>query len=466
MPDVFATRAELMNRSRLSEDAVRLRILNYNKDGALERALRLQWREAQDVLQNAARMFWNEFMPRIENEAKAAFNRRVESVVEPMLVLLEHKHTMPVDEHWVNELTKVARDLYAVGLQMPVYMVGMNRHMDLVTDGLRDKFHDQPQLRDQLCDAHRRTKLFELEILLAQVAWIDSDISVANRTEEGANFHAAVRSVIEQSAERSAQLRSRTVSAATAAQVMLEQATHVAAAAEQSATSMSEAAGITARLTNAIVDARMEFEQAVSAAAAAVAEAQDAVVISGDLADHAQAIVSIVTLIRGIAAQTNLLALNATIEAARAGDAGRGFSVVAQEVKSLARQTADANNEIASKIAAIQIASTATVRANASIQGGISEVSNAAGHIAAALVGQEQAVAQINASIDQTAQSANSMSTTITHIRQEADRMASEMDGLAAGSRLVEQGFKQLEDATLKFVSEVVITRPVSIRTV
>ncbi|WP_269171435.1 MULTISPECIES: GAF domain-containing protein [unclassified Modestobacter] len=62
----------------------------------------------------------------------------------------------------------------------------------------------------------------------------------------------------------------------------------------------------------------------------------------------------VVKVITGIAEQTNLLALNATIEAARAGEAGKGFAVVAGEVKELARETAQATEDVSSRVAAIQ----------------------------------------------------------------------------------------------------------------
>ena len=104
------------------------------------------------------------------------------------------------------------------------------------------------------------------------------------------------------------------------------------------------------------IDKKFDRSIAISETAVAGARRTDAAVVA--LVTEADKVGEVVQLIKHVAAQTNLLALNATIEAARAGAAGKGFSVVANEVKGLAAQTAKATEEISARVSQIQ----ATVR--------------------------------------------------------------------------------------------------------
>ena len=102
------------------------------------------------------------------------------------------------------------------------------------------------------------------------------------------------------------------------------------------------------------------------------------------LSQSASRIGDVIKLITAVAEQTNLLALNATIEAARAGEAGRGFAVVASEVKMLAAQTAKATDEIAVQIAGMQAATNESVQAIREIGTTINSISEISATISAA----------------------------------------------------------------------------------
>jgi len=131
-----------------------------------------------------------------------------------------------------------------------------------------------------------------------------------------------------------------------------------------------------------------------------VAEVSETSETMRDLAGAAQKIGNIVDIIKAIASQTNLLALNATIEAARAGESGRGFAIVASEVKLLATQTAKATEEINSQIEAIQSSTQHAAAAIERVGQTINAISGIARNVTVAINQQSTATAGIAHSVD------------------------------------------------------------------
>jgi methyl-accepting chemotaxis protein len=166
---------------------------------------------------------------------------------------------------------------------------------------------------------------------------------------------------------------------------------------------MNQAAG---ELSGQVIQATAEIADQVRHGSGvgrdAVARANAARTTIDALTKAANQIGDIVGVINQISAQTNLLALNATIEAARAGEAGRGFSVVASEVKSLAMQTGKSTGQIGAKVAEIQSTTREVVASLTSVVEAIDQLSGVTASVSAAIEQQRSATENFTASARET----------------------------------------------------------------
>ena len=219
----------------------------------------------------------------------------------------------------------------------------------------------------------------------------------------------------------SGEMRELSLQLTCASDATARRAASMAAAAQMASTHASATATSIQELATTASAVNRDVASSIQMANRAVERASQTAATIERLSEAAGKIGVVVTTIQHIAARTNLLALNAMIEASRAGQAGRGFSVVAEEVKQLALQAAEATKTIARQISAIQTCSDEAVDALKGIDVTIGRMNGVATEIAVAMRQQAIATEEISRNSTGAAGNALEVSGTALEVQRDAD---------------------------------------------
>lgn len=450
-PDVIAQRASQPAPSTI---VMVDRLHDFDRDRSLAQMASLFAPHLSGRERELATIFWSHYAASGDLAGRWD-DSTIKRLTQHSAAYIAEKNRNPLDQSWVDMAQQLIRSAHDAGIPTRNVLAAMaethRSERAMVASALVD---DVPAMLQAL-DGLGRLAMIEIEIMTATVANIEQERHARERTLGAAAFREHIATAVHDMSDRAAQINKRAAAASDSVRHALNTTSEVAAAAEQSAMAMRQAAETTGGLIRAIDEVGGEVSATAQVAHQAAQQATNSAELSADLSNHAEAIASIIELIRAIAGQTNLLALNAAIEAARAGDSGRGFAIVAQEVKSLAGQTASATDEIASKIAAIQAATRNTVTANAATFDAIEAIQASAKRLIETVNGQSAAVTTIAAAVDETALTAGSMSELLTQIRSETEYVVSEIDGVTSEFEAVDQRLASLNEAAQAFMESV-----------
>lgn len=269
------------------------------------------------------------------------------------------------------------------------------------------------------------------------------------------DFDSQVGGIVDAVNKAAGEMQAMATQLASAVEETTSQSNSVASASEQTNANTQTVASATEELTASIREISRSVSDTAQTAKACAASAR----VSQEKLDLLQNAIgeidSVIQAINEVAEQTNLLALNATIEAARAGEAGKGFAVVASEVKSLANQTHKMTDEIASKVTMIKDSAGSTITTINEILDQIETVDSKTANVAAAVEEQSSSTSEISRNIQEAARGSSEISKNVRGIQEAANDSAESTSTLKKASDGLASRAEELKRAVANFLNEV-----------
>ncbi len=309
---------------------------------------------------------------------------------------------------------------------------------DLTTEPLNIKTRDEMGELARAADKMNES----LQNLLREVDHASKDVASA-ATEIASSSEEMAQGMSEQTSQM-AQISQAVQEMSKSVVLVAEKASQ----ASQTATRSGDLAGEGGQVVTETVEGMQSIREAVMASAGSVEE----------LGKRGQQIGQIIDVINDIADQTNLLALNAAIEAARAGEHGRGFAVVADEVRKLADRTTKATEEVGDSISAIQSETVDAVKrmeiGTQQVEQGVEKASHAGeslGQIVDAATEVAEMIREISGAADEQSAAAEQVSQNIVSISAVAEQSSQGAEQAAQASQELSTKAEQLQQLVSSF---------------
>jgi methyl-accepting chemotaxis protein len=308
------------------------------------------------------------------------------------------------------------------------------------------------QRRDEIGDNARAAQTFkeklvrieQLENAEKETAQRMADQRRSALHELAGKFEATVASVVRSVSASSTELEAAAEALGATAGTTRDLTGRVLAASTEASTNVQSVSAATEQLVGSIDEISRQVEESTRISRDAVLQAEKTDGRIADLTRAAGRIGDVVKLITAIAEQTNLLALNATIEAARAGESGRGFAIVAQEVKALAAQTSKATDEIGVQIAGVQAATRDSVVSIKEIGGTIGRISEIAAAITSAISVQATTTREIAGNLEAATSNATHVAANISDVNDSTSEITSASSQILSSAKSLAQDSSRL----------------------